>query len=762
MNKIENDVIKYQINFEKYKNGQADEIIELLDKANAEIAKYLKKTTGVYTKARYKEIAKKLKKVSAALKKNADGKIDIDGVIDHELKKQSKILKKAKNLIREIQGADTKVNLLYPSREQIKTAALFKPVTTDVYGMTYQSYLDGIENGLFNVWDSAIRTGYLTGQTTQQIVRNVMGGVSVQDKLTNPGAIKALRNSIYSNTRTVLQSFANETRNRIFEENEQYFGDGESGYKYEYLATLDNRACLVCGNEDGKLYKSLKDAPAIPQHRGCILDGTLVSTVGGISKVYKRRYKGLLYRITIASGNTLTVTPNHPVLTDKGFIRAHLLNVGDNVVSDNGLETLDIIGEGKDNRQALIQDVFRSFRKNPSMVSCTMPAAAEDFHGDTVYNKVHIVTADRELRGKRNVSFFKDFVKKFFILRFNPIDAKTHKGGFFPFFDRLFSPFTRFVRVFHKFINLFFCVMSHSFKLLFVCISHRDIVAPEKSNHLGSCKAEPFGNTRNTDSLIVKFKNFINAKIIGRVSPSGADADSVHDVADNVFGNTELSSNIFDRYSAQIKIDRITAIDVIKKSCHVYNLETENGWYIANGIITHNCRCMIIPYFNIDNDKRASKDGYVSDKITFDKWLDTQDEKTQLDVLGRTRYELFRRGEKIDQFVDNGKTLTLEQLNSKIDIKKILNNNISKPDINNFAKHAKDRISERGITVNDVYDAINNPLKTCEVRKDGTYKIIGESATVGVSAYDGKIVTAWKTGKERLRKIKEQQNENAK
>ena len=90
-----------------------------------------------------------------------------------------------------------------------------------------------------------------------------------------------------------------------------------------------------------------------------------------------------------------------------------------------------------------------------------------------------------------------------------------------------------------------------------------------------------------------------------------------------------------------------------------------------------------------------------------------------------------------------------------------MNNNISKPDINNFAKHAKARLSERGITVNDVYDAINNPLKTCEVRKDGTYKIIGKSATVGVSAYDGKIVTAWKTGKERLRKIKEQQNENS-
>lgn len=662
MNKLENAVIKYQIDFEKYKNGQANEVIDLLDKACREISVYLKKTTGVYTKARYQELVKKIKSISKSLKENVDSNIAIDDIINYELKKEKKLLKVAESYIKK--GDSSKIDFLYPALEQIKTAALFKPIDTK-YGMTYQSYLDGIENGLYNVWDSAIRTGYLTGQTTQQIVHSVLGGVSAKSRLVTPGTINSFRNSVYSNTRTVLQSFANETRNRVYEENEKYFGSKDD-YKYEYLSTLDSRTCLVCGELSGKLFKSLKDSPALPQHRGCVLDGTLVSTVGGISKVYKRRYKGLLYRITTASGNTLTVTPNHPILTDKGFIRAHLLNVGDNVVSDDGLETLDIIGEGKDNRQALIQDVFRSFRKNPSMVSCTMPAAAEDFHGDTVYNKVHIVTADRELRSKRNVSFFKDFVKKFFIRRFNPIDTKTHKGGFFPFFDRLFSAFTRFMRIFRKFINLFFCVMSHSFKLLFVRISHRDIVAPEKSNNLCSGKAEPFCNASNTDSMIVKFKNFINAKIIGKVSPSGADAGSVHDVADNVFGNTELSSNIFDRYSTQIKIDRITDVDVIKKSCHVYNLETENGWYIANGIITHNCRCLIIPYFNIDNDTKASKNGYVDSNVTFEKWLDEQDEKTQQEVLGKTRYNLYKNGEKIKDFVDDGKKLTIAQIEEKL------------------------------------------------------------------------------------------------
>ena len=147
------------------------------------------------------------------------------------------------------------------------TAALFKPVDTK-YGMTYQSYLDGIESGLYNVWDSAVRTGYLTGQTTQQIVHSVIGGVSAKARLVTQGSITSFRNSVYSNTRTVLQSFANETRNRVYEENEKYFG-GEDDYKYEYLATLDSRTCLVCCNLSGKLFKSVKDFPQLPLHRGC-------------------------------------------------------------------------------------------------------------------------------------------------------------------------------------------------------------------------------------------------------------------------------------------------------------------------------------------------------------------------------------------------------------------------------------------------------------------------------------------------------------
>ena len=260
MTDFENGAIKHQISFERYKNGRADEIIALLDKADAEIAAYIRKTDSVYTKARYKEISKKLREVSKALKEKVDENTDVDAVIDYELKKQKKLF----GLINDTKGAE--IQFLFPSKEQIKTAALFKPATDN---LTYESYLNGIEAGLYNTWDSAVRTGYLTGMPTKEIVREVMGGVSPEAKLRNPGRINSLRNSIYGNTRTLLQSFAEETKEKVYKENEKYFGDGETDYKYEYLATLDNRTCLVCADCSGKLYKSLAECPQVPQHRGC-------------------------------------------------------------------------------------------------------------------------------------------------------------------------------------------------------------------------------------------------------------------------------------------------------------------------------------------------------------------------------------------------------------------------------------------------------------------------------------------------------------
>lgn len=51
----------------------------------------------------------------------------------------------------------------------------------------------------------------------------------------------------------------------------------------------------------------------------------------------------------------------------------------------------------------------------------------------------------------------------------------------------------------------------------------------------------------------------------------------------------------------------------------VYNLETSKGWYFANGILTHNCRCMLLPWMpewaDDDLTDQAFLDDYRSDRL---------------------------------------------------------------------------------------------------------------------------------------------------
>lgn len=245
MTNYESNEIRRQVYLEWYKNAEVKKLLVILDKANAEIAKKLLKTRGVYTKRRYAEISKFLSKLSKEAAHLIENGFEIDELIEAELLAQKNILKKA------LARNDM---FLLPAAKQVKNAVLFTPI---VKGVTFKAFMDSVGARMYNVWDSYVRTGYLTGMTTDEIVRQVLGSNK------EAGAIAGLRRSVEANTRTALQSFAAETRNAVYRENEAFF------WGYKWLATLDTRTCLICGKLDGKTFKSIDEAPQIPAHTQC-------------------------------------------------------------------------------------------------------------------------------------------------------------------------------------------------------------------------------------------------------------------------------------------------------------------------------------------------------------------------------------------------------------------------------------------------------------------------------------------------------------
>lgn len=100
-------------------------------------------------------------------------------------------------------------------------------------------------------------------------------------------------------------------------------------------------------------------------------------------------------------------------------------------------------------------------------------------------------------------------------------------------------------------------------------------------------------------------------------------------------------------------------------------------------------------------------------------------------------------GEAVDKTEKNG-TIELRTFNG-IEITK-------------FSEHMKDRVAERNVSVDDIKDALTNPLGIGEIKIDSlgrpSQRFIGEKATVNVNPETGTIATIWKTGKSTIKKYK--------
>lgn len=158
---------------------------------------------------------------------------------------------------------------------------------------------------------------------------------------------------------------------------------------------------------------------------------------------------------------------------------------------------------------------------------------------------------------------------------------------------------------------------------------------------------------------------------------SNMDAPLFEHSYDDIAADAKLASEISSGSTGEVFADKIIDIAIKDFHGHVYNLQTESNWYIAQGIVSHNCRSVAIPdlktwrELGVDLDEmpagmRSSKDGPVKADISFQDWLKGQDKATQVDILGSSRQKLFAAGTPIDRFTDSkGRVLTLEQLKSK-------------------------------------------------------------------------------------------------
>lgn len=345
-------------------------------------------------------------------------------------------------------------------------------------------------------------------------------------------------------------------------------------------------------------YPSLVDATGYGTVTGlcganCVVGDTKVSGPNALA-AYRRKYSGEIVTIRTALGHNLTVTPNHPILTPHGWVAANKLSKGDYVFSRVNSDGMPLgVRPNKYEREPSIKNEFNAlgdtFGVNSFLGSTT------DFHNDGIKNQnIDIVFVDSKLMRDADSKALEHFSEASFFnaSRFSNISfgssSFTKVGmSLFSSSDSIMSRFANkasFFRRISRHLSLHgqtatFGIDSAFFKSISDCCLRNTKLLGDNSF------IEPF---------IPKINGTFDINTL--LTSIGLQAKSFEFAGDNPIPASEMLSHSSDRSPFIVEPDEIISVDTRMWSGHVYNLSTENAWYFANSIVTHNCYHYMTPY----------------------------------------------------------------------------------------------------------------------------------------------------------------------
>ena len=321
--------------------------------------------------------------------------------------------------------------------------------------------------------------------------------------------------------------------------------------KVQWLTSEDEGVCPICEMNDGEI-RTLGDpfpsGDIMPTaHPRCVASGTIVSAPDRVTAAYRRRFEQKLLTVHTSSGLETSVTPNHPILTDSGWVAAGALREGDDLVyCDSPSRAALMINPKNHLMPTVVENVARTLRKSGAMAAVRVPTSREHFHGDGIVDgEVEIVRPDGFLSSN-----------------FQSRIGEQIKNG------RLCARHAR--RVFLDSLRSFAELPG-----ALLCPAHGIMGRASIGDVLS------FGTLAHRQPISVGDGAQRQPHPMPFVPQSG-----VMHVRDWREVKARLSGHI-----SLMKVTRL--LERYSKDGHVYNLETDGGFYLANGLVTSNCRCVL-------------------------------------------------------------------------------------------------------------------------------------------------------------------------
>ena len=336
----------------------------------------------------------------------------------------------------------------------------------------------------------------------------------------------------------------------------------------------------------------------------CVLEGTLVSGPAERA-IYRRKYTGELITIRTSHGHELTVTPNHPILTDKGWVAANLLEVGSNVVSRAILDGEGGIGPNPNHGISAIEDKFNLLFHGGDVFSLS-PSAC-NFHGDIPDHEVDVVFRKGFLWDSTNTTFCEHIKQdSLHCASKAPYRFKSISTLYKAFFCSLHSFYGIVSRISNRFAPVFTASFMDALCSLGFIISKWNAKVRKIFSDRSLANTDLTSNFILPESRVIhgeqvsRHKPGLSEEVILPISSVHIDAFTIETIQDCLDGAMIVSCDGSNGNTGEIQIDRI--VDIKRETpqssfVHVYNLQTETGWYFSNGIISHNCGHVIYPYF---------------------------------------------------------------------------------------------------------------------------------------------------------------------
>lgn len=330
-----------------------------------------------------------------------------------------------------------------------------------------------------------------------------------------------------------------------------------------------------------------------PNGFNCFLPDTQID--GRLHGAIKRFYSGQVVQLVTQSGRKIGVTANHPILTSRGWVQAQFIKNGDNLLAyDRPIEGVAVNrGSGKihdDQPIPIAENLFESFVSQA--LAFGEASALKLDHNLAIQNsEVHIDVTDDGLLVKLDTMRCKRFGEDGFVsgddgaLARQGVKSVGTSDGVATISDPIGSEDS--VDVANR--------CSNNLRNLSLSDVLRSVEGEDGLLQLsiGITRSLPSGGTLSLGSTDSLFDGL-------PLEPFGLALSSQDDA---LF--SELSSNgsamdrglfvyLVDAHASQVFGDPVVDVWQGFYSGHVYDFQSDCGLISANGIITHNCRCVVI------------------------------------------------------------------------------------------------------------------------------------------------------------------------